>query len=286
MNTQTEFDSRTYKEQLRRNWANDVSAWQRFHPQYVSQTRAATELIVQAAQAGTGMQVLDLACGTGEPALTLAEAVGTEGHVTATDLVPEMLAAAEEYAHQRGLTNLSFRVADIESLPFADQSFDAVTCRFGIMFCPNVGKALAEIRRVLKPGGRAAFVAWGPMPVNPMFSCTIGVVSKHVSLPPPPAGTPSPFVFARPGSLSEGMSAAGFLEVQESSETLPWTFPGPSETCWEFMRAVGPFERIFAALPPEQHEPVIEEVLNSLRQYEEEGQVKLTAVVVLATGTR
>jgi SAM-dependent methyltransferase len=106
----------------------------------------ATESIVRAAQVTPGMEVLDIASGTGEPALTLAE---TAGHVTATDLGPQMLVSAEENARARGVGNVTFTHADVHELPFGDASFDRVTCRFGIMYFADVDRALGEIRRVL-----------------------------------------------------------------------------------------------------------------------------------------
>ncbi len=150
-----------YKEEVRRDWTDGVAGWRKWNAQFAVMTRAATEAMVQVAQVKSGMHVLDLASGTGEPALTLAEAVSPNGHVMATDLVPEMLAIAEEIARERRLRNISFKQADAEALPFADKTFDAVTCRLGVMFFPDAAKALGEVHRVLKPGGRAAFVVWG-----------------------------------------------------------------------------------------------------------------------------
>jgi ubiquinone/menaquinone biosynthesis C-methylase UbiE len=286
MSTPEVANAERFKEQVRQDWTAGVGAWKKWNPQFVVQTRAATDVIVQAAQITPGMQVLDLASGTGEPALTLAGAVGPEGHVTATDLVPEMLAVAAEHARQRGLTNLTFQQADAEALPFAPQTFDVVTCRFGIMFCPNARQALGEIRRVLKPGGRAAFVVWGPFDRNPYFTSTAGVFMKYVSLPPPPPGTPTPFTFAQPGTLSAALHTAGFTQVQEETRTISWGFPGSTAQCWEFIREVTApaFRRFFEALAPGQHEQVISEVLDAIRQYDDGQQVNLPAVIVVATG--
>ena len=277
-----------FKEQVRQEWTAGAVAWRKWHSQFVVQTRAATDVLVQAAQVTPGMQVLDLASGTGEPALTLAEAVGPTGHVTATDLVPEMLAVAEENVRQRGLTNMAFQQADAEALPFAPQTFEVVTCRFGIMFCPNASQALGEIRRVLKPGGRAAFVVWGPFDRNPYVTSTVGVFMKYVSLPPPPPDAPTPFTFAQPGTLSTAMQAAGFTQVQEETRTIPWGFPGSAAQCWEFVREVTApaFRRFFEALAPDQHASVISEVLDAIKQYDDGQQVNFPAVIVVATGVR
>src|SRR5437763_1142505 len=120
-----------FKEAVRQEWTDGAPAWRKWHPQFATMSRAATEVLVEVAQVAPGMQVLDLASGTGEPALTLTEAVAPNGHVTATDLVPEMLAVAQENARQHGLTNITFQPVDAEALPFQDQTFDVVTCRFG-----------------------------------------------------------------------------------------------------------------------------------------------------------
>ena len=202
-------------------------------------SRGATEAIKQVAGVNPGMQVLDLASGTGEPALTLAEVVGPAGYVTATDLVPHMLAVAEDHARQKGLTNMTFQQADAEALPFPGRTFDAATCRFGVMFFPNAEQALLEIYRVLMPGGRATFIAWGPQEQNPFFSRTVGVFMKYVEMPPPEPGAPSPFKFAQPGGLSNLLETAGFQAVKEESRLIPWPFPGPVEQAWESIRELG-----------------------------------------------
>ena len=277
-----------FKAQLRQDWTEGAAGWRKWNAQFVVQSRAATDAIVQAAQVTPGMQVLDLASGTGEPALTLAEAVRPGGHVTATDLVPEMLAITEEFARQRGLMNLTTQPADAEALPFPDQTFDVVTCRFGIMFCPDAGQGLREIRRVLKPGGRAAFIAWGPFDQNPYVTTTVCVFMQHVQLPPPEPGTPHPFIFAQAGTLSTALRAAGFAQVQEEVRTIPWVFPGPVASCWESAHEhSGPaLRRFFEALAPERHAQVIREVHAAIRQYYDGQQVNFTARIVLASGRR
>jgi len=141
---------------LKEEWTGErtVAAWRKWHAQIAAFTRGATEAILEAAQLRPGMRVLDLACGVGDPALSIAAQVGLSGRVTATDFGPGMMSLAEELARKKGLANIDFREANAESLPFADASFDILTCRFGIMFFPDLGKALRECLRVLKPGGR------------------------------------------------------------------------------------------------------------------------------------
>ena len=270
-----------FKEQQQQGWTKNAAPWRKWFAEMVVQTRAATELILQEAQIQPGMRVLDLASGTGEPALSLAEAVAPGGQATATDLVPEMLAGLAEHARARGLSNLTTQPADIEALPFPDAQFDVVTCRFGIMFCPDVRRALQEIHRVLKPGGRAAFVVWGPSD-QPFFTTTRGVIAKYVQIPPPPPpGVPGPFRFAEAGSLATALREAGFREVRERPHTVAWPFPGPPEQAWDYLR-----EMTGMAIPAESLDQVSAEIIVALHQYYDGRQIDMTAQIISASGVR
>ena len=273
-----------WKEDVRKNWTKAAGAWQKWHPQIAEMGRAATDAIIHVAQVTPGSKVLDLASGTGEPALSISEIVGPNGHVTATDLIPQMLEAAQENARQRGITNITFQQADAESLPFPDQAFDAVTCRFGVMFFPNIGQALREIHRVVRPGGRVAFIAWGPPDQNPFFSITMGVIMKYIEEPTPDPDAPNPFKFAEAGSLSTVLEAAGFYQVAEESRSIRWPWPGPVENAWESFQDLAGLD--LDQLEPEQREKVVAEVSAGMQEYYDGERVNFPAVIVAASALR
>src|SRR6476646_4577384 len=154
--------------------ANASQKWRRQSAVMGNDMNAA---IVAAAQVLPGMRVLDIACGTGEPAISLAALLGGEGEVIGVDLSPAPLKIAEERAIQRGLTNATFQQADAHHLPFADNSFDCITSRLGVMFFSDLPRALSEMRRVLKPAGRAILLVWGPMN-QPYFETMIGTILR------------------------------------------------------------------------------------------------------------
>jgi ubiquinone/menaquinone biosynthesis C-methylase UbiE len=111
--------------------------------------RDVTLALVEYANPKPGMHVLDLAAGTGEPAITIASRLAGTGEVVATDLSAELLEIAEGRARSRNLSNFTIQQADAHQLPFPGNTFDLATSRFGVMFVADVEKALTELRRVL-----------------------------------------------------------------------------------------------------------------------------------------
>jgi len=275
-----------YKETIRQEWTGAAPLWQRWNPKFVVQTRAATALVIDGADLAPGMHVLDLASGTGEPSLSVATAVGPTGRVVATDLVPEMLDAAQHNARAQGHSHMEFRMADAEQLPFAAAEFDRVTCRFGLMFFPDVQKSLSNIRRVLKPGGRVSFLSWGSPQENVMFSATMGPFQSRAHMPPPPPDAPTIFRFADPAKLAGVFTAAGFRDTRATKHQVPWPWPGPPEEAWEAIRELAaPFRKVIESLPPNEQQQATQEVLAALHRLYDGRAVKFSATVILATAS-
>jgi SAM-dependent methyltransferase len=248
--------------------------------------RPATEALVEHSRPAAGMAVLDLASGTGEPAITLADRVGPTGHVTALDLSAELLEIAAGRARDRGLTNFSTQQSDAHSLPFPAGSFDLVTSRFGVMFFREVELALREAWRVLRPGGRVCLLAWGPFE-QPYWQSMMGVVHRHVGGPLLDPAGPNPFRFAEAGSLSEVLRSAGFIEVEELTNTVPWTWPGPVEEVWDQAQAVAvPFRPMLERVPADQWPKIHAEVHKAVAQYSDGDKIAFGATVVLASGRK
>jgi ubiquinone/menaquinone biosynthesis C-methylase UbiE len=274
-----------YKEMVREEWTDAAPLWQKWNHKFAIQTRAVTELVVRGAEVAPGMTVLDLASGTGEPALSLAKAVAPRGRVVATDLVPEMLDFAKENAAAQRISNIEFRLADAEQLPFNDHEFDRVTCRFGIMFFPDIRKAMSEIRRVLKPGGRVCFVVFASFEENPMFQVSLGPFLKRVNMPAPPPDAPTIFRFADEAKLANALSSAGLRDVSTKKERVTFSWPGPAEESWEATRELAaPFKKLIAAIPPDKSDEVIGEVLAGLRRFQVGDSINLPVTVNIAVG--
>jgi len=277
-----------FRDKLHQEWTEEltVSAWRKWQAPLSSFTRGATEAILEAARLRPGMNVLDLASGVGDPALSIAEAVGPSGHVVATDLGPGMIGLAEELARARGLRNIEFRVANAESLPFTDQSFDVVTCRFGVMFFPDQIKAFRECRRVLKPGGRVAFVVWGKRD-QPFLTATIGILMKYVEVPPPDPDAPHAFMFGERGLLKGRLEAAGFAQVSEEVRTISGRWVGSPEQYWQqFTEVAAPFRPLIAKLSGDLRATVETEVFATLRKLSDGTAITMPLEIVIGTGIR
>ncbi len=273
----------------RDEWNEYAAGWQAWDAQFEVFWQGVTQLLLAALDPQPGMQILDVASGTGQPALTLAPMVGPTGSVTGVDLAGAMVTAASENARTRGVSNVTFQEAAAEMLPFADASFDAVSCRCGVIYFADVERGLREMQRVLKPGGRAVITAWGP-PDRYAAGKTRDVLNRYLPpSPPPELGAPNMYRFAQAGTLTAELEAAGFGEVQEETQIIPAAWPGRAENRWRAYVDVFPgLRRRLDSLSAEQRENLDQEMLAVIREDEdqERGQINLTSAIVLAVARR
>jgi SAM-dependent methyltransferase len=279
-----------FRERLHQEWTGDrtVAAWRKWHAQIAAFTRGATEALLEAAQLHPGQRVLELACGVGDPALSIAGEIAPSGRVTATDLGPGMMSLAEELARKKGLSNIEFREANAEALPFPNESYDVLTCRFGIMFFPDLPRALRESLRVLKPGGRTVFVAWGKKE-QPFATTTAGIILKHLPVPPPPPDPdgPSLFMFGERGRLRRALEAAGFAGVHEEERIVAGRWQLSLEEYWEqFTEVAAPFRPLLDQLTPEKRARAKEESLTTLKKFWNGKELNMPLEIVIGSGTR
>lgn len=285
----TQVDSTALKQQQREQWGRAAEGWKRHDAFLRERTAPASQRMLELANIAPGHRVLDIACGTGEPALPAARAVGPTGSVLATDQAPEMLEVAREKAQAEGLTNVEFRLVDGEEVDVPEGSFDAATCRWGIMFMPEPVRCLQQAHRALKAGGRMVAATWGPPQENPWVSLPMGIVRKYYKGPPLPApdAPGSPFSLADASSLKSAFEQAGFHEVNvERLELAMAVYPTAEQWLDQQLDMTGPLQTIFRQLPVEAQEAAKREILEAGPQGRSDGTVQLTGVALLASGTK
>lgn len=262
------FDPVRYKETTREQWQAAAEAWDRWTPTIRTWLGPATEAMLDLARIGPGDHVLDVAAGAGEPAISAAKRVGPTGTVLATDISLTILDYARRAAAAAGLSNVETRVMDGERLELADASFDAVLSRVGLIYFPDQPRALAEIRRVLKPGGRVAAMVYSTPEHNRFFSIPVGIIRRRANLPPPAPGQPGPFSLGGAGVLAEAYRGAGFREV--ATETFP--APVRMAAAQEFVRftreSFGALHQLMAGLTEAEQGDTWDEITAELGRFE------------------
>ena len=275
------------KEQMRKEWGSAAPAWKKYDDQLQKGTGMVRDRMLDLADLAPGKRVLDVACGTGEPAIPAAERVAPGGFVLATDLAEEMLEVAREMAKARGVTNIEFRVADGEQLPVDDGSFDAVTCRWGIMFMPRPDVFAKEAHRALKPGGRVVMAVWASPQQNRAISLPMAVASRYAEIPTPPPGAPGVFSFADPKRLPDVLSAAGFKDVQLEEIAVTMAEFDSGHDYWSYISEfAGPVRTLLAKLPAETKQKIAAEVAAEASGGDPSKPVKLPGVAMIGYGTK
>lgn len=216
--------------------------------------------------------VLDVASGTGEPGLTIASIVNG-GFVIVTDVAEGMLDVARENAARRGIKNLEFVVSDVSSLPFADNSFDLISCRLGFMFFPDMLLAAKEMVRVLKPGGRIATAVWNVPEKNFWATAILSSINNNMQLPPPPPGSPGLFRCAKNGLIAGLFRQAGLENISEREVEGKFN-TGTTEIYWSFMtEVVAPVVAALAKADDDMKAKIRKEVFDSINLRYKSGKV-------------
>jgi ubiquinone/menaquinone biosynthesis C-methylase UbiE len=273
-------------------WNAAAPGWKKYGKDMFKWLAPVSDQLIRSAGIRIGQTVLDVATGTGQPALTIAKIIGPNGKVIGVDLSPEMLEVAKEEAASQGLTNaVAFQVVKDESLSiFSDNTFDSVVCRNGLMFMPDPVKALKAFLRVLKPGGKASVTVWGSPDKSPVMGALMNTLSKHVpDMKQPAPGTPGgPFSIPSIDMLRDYFLKAGFSDFNAEKNEVTVAQTDTAEEFWQGMTEVTGFLVILLSnLPDEKKLAIKNDVIESLNKIFSSGSpVKFTGELLLGTGTK
>ena len=272
----------SYREENRRRWQTVAAGWEKHADEVRRNTMPVTGWLLDALELQPGHQLLELAAGIGDTGFLAAELIQPGGTLITSDLVPEMLSAAQRRAEMLGIANVRFRQIDAEAIDQPAASLDGVLSRWGYMLMADAEAALRDTRRVLRPGGRVALAAWGDPDENPWTVLPVRELQERGLVEPVPPG-PGQFAWAPEGTVEENLDAAGFVEYEVSS--LPFTMRHPSvEAWWQISKDMS--LRVKEGAAGADEEEIVAALAERARDWTaEDGSLALPARTWVAAGT-
>jgi ubiquinone/menaquinone biosynthesis C-methylase UbiE len=282
-----QFDPIKYKQSTLAQWQAAAEAWHRWQPGIEQWLGSATMEMLNLANVERGSHVLDVAAGAGGQTLAAARRVGSEGYVLATDISSNILEYAAQEAHKAGLTNVETRVLDGENLDLEPGTFDVVISRVGLIYFPDQHKALTDMYRALKPGGRVAAIVYSTAENNKFFSIPISTIRRRAQLPPPLLGQPGPFSLGSPGVLEAAYQKAGFHHTQLRVVAAPLHMPSAAEFVRFARESFGALHQMLSSIGSEaEREDVWNEIEGQMKQFEGAGGFEGPCELILGVGVK
>ena len=275
-----EYSDEYYTEYTRTTWNESARAYvdlmrnlQPFHSETLARLRARP-----------GEHILDLGTGPGEPALTIAGAVGAEGRVTGVDLSEKMVEIADQVRAARKISNTEFQVMDCSKLQLPDASFDAAISCFGFQIFTTPEKAAAEAYRVLRPKGRIVATVWSTGDKVPFLDVIIGPMLEHAE-PDETGYLPTPYETGGPGEMITFLETAGFRRAEEHRVTHVMRFQNEQAYLDSLLQAT-PIGHSLSEEPPEVQQEVLEKTRANLRNWTTPEGILLPAECVIAGASK
>jgi SAM-dependent methyltransferase len=263
------FNAAAFKTTTRAQWQAAAEAWHRWGPFLGRWLGDATETMFDLARIGPGSRILDVAAGAGEQSIGAARRAGPSGRVLATDIAPALLERAAADAKAAGLSNLETLELDGEALDTLPAgSFDAAISRVGLIYFPDQQRALAGMRRALRPGGRVSAVVYSTPDRNGFFSIPVKIIRERARLPAPLPGQPGPFSLGADGALEAALAKAGLRDIEVRRVPSPVRLASAAE-CVRFEReSFGALHQMMVGLDEAERASTWDAIEEALRQFE------------------
>ncbi len=276
-----------FKVATRAQWNVSAQGWNDQGPRIRTWLRASTDAMLNIANVIPGARVLDVAAGAGDQTLDIAERVGSDGSVLATDLSPAILEYAARNAQRAGFRNVETLAADGENLGVDEASFDAAISRLGLMFYPNPGKGLHEIFKALKPGGYACTLVFSSPDKNPCITALMSTALKHAGLPPRDPYQPGGLLsLGKPGLVEDLFEQVGFSAVATTKIAAPFRLPSAADYLDFIRTSAGPILQILNRLDDTAREAAWHEIEAKLSAFSVPGGWEGPNELLLTVGRR
>jgi SAM-dependent methyltransferase len=284
MGTQS-LDPDEFRTGQRAQWNTAAAGWKKWSERLSSSTRAVSERMIELADVQPGSQVLDIACGYGEPGLLAAERAAPDGKVTGTDIAPEMLAYGRERAAAGGIDNIEFIESAASGLDFSPGSFDAAVSRWGIIFEPEADAVAGRVRSFLRPGAKLAIASWGTPPEVPMLAIAMMTAMQKLGIPPPPPGTPGPLSRPTPEAISGLLASGGFYDIEVEELDVVMDYESAEEYTTFIREIAPPVVALMEPFPPDVQEETWAAITEAARKMaNEDGSLRLVNRALVAAG--
>ncbi len=254
---------------MRAQWDQTAQGWRDSGEVIRPWLHQATQAMLGMAGVKPGAHVLDVAAGAGDQTLDIAEQVGPDGYVLATDLSPQILKFAAQQAAAAGYRHVETLVSDGQELQVENLRFDAVVCRLGLMFFGDPLQGLREMARVLKPGGGVCTMVFGSPQANPCVTTLMSTALRHAGLSPRDPFQPGGLLsLGKPGLIDDLFKEAGFHEIATTRIAAPFHLATVRDYMTFVRTSAGPIVQILNGLGPAQAEAAWAEMERALSEYE------------------
>lgn len=274
------------KADIRKQWEGAAPGWAKWEATVANWIEPATIAMLAMANVDRGTRVLDLASGAGSQTLLAARRVGAQGHVIANDISETMLRHVQENARAAGLDNVTTVGGAAEDLDVANESFDAVICRLGLMLFSEPAKALAAVKRALKPGGKMAVVVFTTPAVNPFMAKPMQILLRHAGKAPPLQGQPGIFSLGAVGVLERLFTDTGFVGIEQRTFSVPLRMSSATQALEMMREAFGAYRAVVSDAPEVVRVAAWGEVAEALKVFETTGGFEAPAEVLVAAGAK
>ncbi len=282
----TEIDADELRADSRARWEWASTGWGKRADRIRDWGMPVSMAMVDALALQPGQTVLELAAGPGDTGFLAAELVQPGGKLICSDGAEAMLDVARERAAAIGVSNVEFRQLELEWIDVETATMDAVLCRWGLMLILDPETAAREIRRVLRPGKRAAFAVWDAPKGNPWATIPNRVMIARGHAQPPDPDAPGMFALAEPEVLEELLATAGFTDVIVRPIELARRYSEPGDFVAETAEISPMFGSSYPELPPEERSAISAEVISALEPFTApDGQVTLPGRSLVAVAT-
>ncbi len=249
-----------------------------YEKSWQAQLKPAHDLLLEKVKVKSGESILDIAAGTGLITFRLAELLGSEGKILATDISDEMVKIGKELTLSKGISNVAFERMDAENLNIEDSTFDLVTCALGIMYFPDPDISLAEMFRVLKPGGKAVVAIWGSRKKcgwAEIFPIVDSRVSSDVC--------PMFFNLGEKDVIKYPFEKAGFKNFSIQKINVNLHYPSDEEACQASFMG-GPVAMAYSRFDEQTKIDAQKEYIKSIQQFKTSVGYEIPGEFVVASG--